>query len=132
MADEEYLDQIKEQLSLGRNQWRRGDNLLAAFGYIRRRQSAIDVIKEALAARGMTTDPELTTDMPLDRAIRFHLLGEPEPDETVQPAYGPETPVEEIRIAQPNEAAENDKTGLIPREPPINPKMFTVGKIACA
>lgn len=78
----EYLDTILDCLRRGQRQWKRGDNVLAAFGYTRRRQSAIDWINNELEARGMFTTPELTTSMPLDSAIHFRLknAGAEEPD----------------------------------------------------
>ncbi len=78
MADGDvYLDAIRAQLDDGHRQWRRGDKLLAAFGYVRRRQSAIDLINEALDARGLETVPALSAEMPLDKAILFRLKGAP-------------------------------------------------------
>lgn len=67
---EEYLDAIRAELKQGRRQWKRGDNILSAFGYMRRRQTAIDLINGLLKAKGMYTNPELTTDMPLDSESR--------------------------------------------------------------
>ncbi len=37
MSGREYLEAIKEQLDLGRHQHRMGENILGAFGYVRRR-----------------------------------------------------------------------------------------------
>ena len=68
----DYLDSIAESLKEGRRQWRRGDNLLSAFGYVRRRQTAIDQIRNELAKRGLRTDPEITTSMPLDGYVTFY------------------------------------------------------------
>ena len=68
-----YLDAIVEQLQAGKRQWRRGDNLLAAFGYVRRRQTAIDLINDELTSRGLVTDPEVTTALPLDGYVTFYL-----------------------------------------------------------
>jgi CBS domain-containing protein len=72
---EDYLDAIRAKLEEGRRQWRRGDKLLEAFGYTRRRQTAIDLINGHLKQRGMHTVPELTTAMPLNSGIGFYLDG---------------------------------------------------------
>lgn len=72
----DYLDAITEALQSGKRQWRRGDNLLAAFGYVRRRQTAIDLINDELERRGLRTDPEVTTALPLEGYVTFYLAGE--------------------------------------------------------
>ena len=74
----DYLDAIVEQLRSGKRQWRRGDNLLAAFGYVRRRQTAIDLINNELKSHGLRTDPEVTTTLPLDGYVTFSIAGDAE------------------------------------------------------
>lgn len=73
MSGGDYLDQIKQELELGHRQWKLGYKLLNAFGYVRRRQSAIDQINQELNARGMLTTPAIDSDMPLDSYITFQL-----------------------------------------------------------
>src|SRR4051812_12700773 len=48
MDYEEYLDGIKANLLAGRMQWRRGDKVLTVFGYVRRRQTFVDLINSEL------------------------------------------------------------------------------------
>lgn len=62
----EYLHQIKENLEAGRNQHKMGRNLLAAFGYVRRRATVIDQINITLDELGLVTTPKITTEMPLE------------------------------------------------------------------
>ena len=42
MTGREYLEAIRIELESGRHQHRMGENLLRAFGYIRRRATAIE------------------------------------------------------------------------------------------
>jgi CBS domain-containing protein len=69
----EYLQQIHDQLESGSNCWRKGENLLGAFGYTRRRQTAVDLINTELTRLGLRTVPPIDRDMPLDRYIVFYL-----------------------------------------------------------
>lgn len=73
MSGADYLAAIQRELKAGRNQWRRGSNILAAFGYVRRRQSAIDQIQAQLKRLGMSTVPAISQEMKLDRSYRFLL-----------------------------------------------------------
>lgn len=68
-----YLDAIRDELKHGRRQWRRGDKVLEAFGYRRRRRTAIELINRRLKAKGLHTIPAITASMPLDRGITFYL-----------------------------------------------------------
>lgn len=72
----EYLEQIRGQLNSGSNCWRKGVNVLGAFGYTRRRQTAVDLINSELKRIGLVTDPVIDTGMPLDTSIRFYLADE--------------------------------------------------------
>ncbi|MCC7365098.1 MAG: CBS domain-containing protein [Dehalococcoidia bacterium] len=74
MSSEEYLDTIKAQLTAGRNAWRRADNLFRAFGYVRRRQTAIDLINKELAKRQLKATPALSTTIPLTSFVSFSLV----------------------------------------------------------
>ncbi|MBI4234147.1 MAG: CBS domain-containing protein [Chloroflexi bacterium] len=81
MSGREYLQTIHAELKKGRNQWRKGANILEAFGYVRRRQSAIDEINAELKRVGLRKDLPIDTNMPLtDPYIRFRL----EEDEVAQ------------------------------------------------
>ena len=67
----DYLDEIVEQLEQGKRPRRRGDKLLGAFGYVRRRQTVIDTINRELESRRLQTNPAITTTFPLDKSVRF-------------------------------------------------------------
>lgn len=136
-SGEDYLEAIKTQLSQGRRQWKRGDKLLEAFGYTRRRQTAIDLINILLDAKGMYTVPILTTEMPLDRAIRFYLKGtEAEPVEPSESEFEQGAPVEEIEVAIQDEKGESEESVkvTIPQEPPVaEPERgLIIGNLECA
>lgn len=74
MSGMEYLSAIKAELEAGRHQHRMGENILGAFGYIRRRQTAIDEINDALTELGLKATPPITQEMPLRTPrIRFSL-----------------------------------------------------------
>ncbi len=74
MNGREYLGDIRSNLESGRNQWRMGENVLRAFGYVRRRKTAIDEINTTLAELGLVADPPVSPDMPLRSPyIRFTL-----------------------------------------------------------
>ena len=96
---DQYLDRIKEELLQGRRQWKRGDKLLEAFGYMRRRQTAIDLIRASLEVRGLYTIPELTTSMPLDTGITFYLKGVPESEQEAPPNPESGEPLETVEVA---------------------------------
>ena len=68
-----YVQAIKKELNNGRRQWRRGDNLLAAFGYTRRRQTAIDAINAELLKQGIVAKPPVTPQMVLSAYVGFTL-----------------------------------------------------------
>ena len=74
MAGKEYLENIRDQLTLDRRQHRKGESLLRAFGYVRRRATAIDEINATLEILGLTAVPPVTVEMPLRGPyIRFFL-----------------------------------------------------------
>ena len=76
MNGRNYLEEIKAELKQGRKQWRAGASLLAAFGYVRRRKTAVDAINQELNGLGLQCQPEIDVDMPLDTPrIRFLLAG---------------------------------------------------------
>ena len=71
-----YLESIKAELEDGRKQWRAGASVLAAFGYVRRRKTALDAINGELKRLGLQCEPPIDVDMPLDTPrIRFLLAG---------------------------------------------------------
>ena len=86
MSGRSYLEEIKAELEQGRRQWRAGASLLAAFGYVRRRKTAVDAINRDLEDLGLECDPPIDVDMPLDTPrIRFLLAGstaEPSSEQT--------------------------------------------------
>ena len=74
MAGREYLEKIRTELRSGRHQHRMGENLLRAFGYVRRRATAVEEINTTLDELGLVTTPPITTEMPLRAPrIRFRL-----------------------------------------------------------
>ena len=74
MTGREYLENIRAELGLGRHQHRMGENVLRAFGYVRRRATAIDEINATLASLGLAADPPVNSEMPLRAPrIRFSL-----------------------------------------------------------
>lgn len=84
MTGHDYLLSIKEQLTRGRHQHKMGVNILDAFGYARRRKTAIDVINEELRSLGLETSPPIDIDMPLTvPRIRFSLVSTPYSEESV-------------------------------------------------
>ncbi|GEM_PF-4162207 len=99
MSGKDYLLRIKDELKAGRNQWRRGDKVLAAFGYSRRRQTVLDMIKAEMDKIGLTADPLIDSNMPLDFSVRFYLSDGPAiQDDKTQPAPSQATkPVEPVK-----------------------------------
>ena len=74
MTGREYLEAIRTELESGRRQYRMGENLLRAFGYIRRRATAIEEINTTLEELGLAADPPIDAEMPLRTPrIRFSL-----------------------------------------------------------
>ena len=65
MAGREYLEDIKAQLESGRHQSRMGENVLRAFGYVRRRATAIEEINATLEQLGLAAYPPVSSDMAL-------------------------------------------------------------------
>lgn len=137
---EQYLDAILAELKQGHRQWRRGDKLLEAFGYTRRRQTAINLINSELDDRDIYASPRLTTSMPLDRAITFYLKGTKPGDPSGAVCATPEdAPVEVVEVAVDDEGPEVEATTVtIAAEPPTadpgNPadRSLIVGNLACA
>lgn len=110
MTGQEYLENIKAELSAGRYQHRMGENVLRAFGYVRRRATAIEEINATLDSLGLTATPPITSDMPLKKPrIRFRL----KPDDgtmTPEDTYAPETlgPPNGFESSLEEEAEESD------------------------
>ena len=74
MPGREYLEGIRTELRLGRRQRKMGQNVLSAFGYIRRRATAIQEINAALDDLGLVAHPPINSEMPLTTPrIRFEL-----------------------------------------------------------
>ena len=65
MTGQEYLEDIRTNLKSGRNQRRMGENILRAFGYVRRRATAIEEINATLKELGLLADPPVNSEMPL-------------------------------------------------------------------
>ena len=65
MTGREYLEDIRTNLESGRNQHRMGENVLRAFGYVRRRATAIEEINGTLEELGLLADPPISAEMPL-------------------------------------------------------------------
>ena len=93
MSGQEYLQDIKANLELGRNQHRMGENLLRAFGYVRRRATAIDEINATLKKLGLSANPPINADMPLRvPRIIFSLVEPKDGAATPEVIYDPGTP----------------------------------------
>ena len=93
MTGKEYLENIRDQLRSNHRQHRKGESLLRAFGYVRRRATAIDEINAALTSLGLMASPRVTVDMPLTKPyIRFTLTSV-DGDTTSDAAGDPETQV---------------------------------------
>ena len=74
MAGRDYLKEIKANLEANRNQHRMGENVLRAFGYVRRRATAMEEINATLEELGLVTIPPMDSEMPLrSPRIRFRL-----------------------------------------------------------
>ncbi len=74
MSGREYLENIRAELRLGRHQHRMGENILRAFGYIRRRTTAIEEINATLDNLELVANPPVDAQMPLKSPrIRFSL-----------------------------------------------------------
>ncbi len=74
MTGQEYLEEIRTNLRSGRNQHRMGENILRAFGYVRRRATAIEEINGTLEQLGLLAHPPINSEMPLKvPRIRFSL-----------------------------------------------------------
>ena len=65
MTGREYLEDIRKNLESGRNQHRMGENILRAFGYVRRRATAIEEINGTLEELKLLADPPIDAEMPL-------------------------------------------------------------------
>ena len=89
MPGREYLEGIRTELRLERRQRKMGQNVLSAFGYIRRRATAIQEINAALDDLGLVAHPPINSEMPLTTPrIRFELKSTSRTDdlETVEDA----------------------------------------------
>ena len=74
MTGQEYLQAIRTELQSGRHQHRMGETLLRAFGYVRRRATAVNEINTTLDQLRLVADPPITSEMPLKAPrIRFSL-----------------------------------------------------------
>ena len=77
MTGQEYLRDIRNNLQNGRHQHRMGENILRAFGYVRRRATAIKEINETLDCLGLVAEPPIDARMPTrSPRIRFSLRDE--------------------------------------------------------
>ena len=80
MTGQEYLEEIQAKLESGSRQHKMGENLLRAFGYVRRRATAIEEINLTLERLGLIADPSVDAQMPLRTPrIRFLLKNAEEP-----------------------------------------------------
>ena len=110
MTGREYLKDIKANLESGRHQHRMGENVLRAFGYVRRRATAIEEINATLEELGLTADPPINAEMPLRAPrIRFSLQSAGRAA-TPKTAYDPEQADSDLSHppSQEEEESEND------------------------
>lgn len=118
MTGQEYLEDIRANLASGHHQHRTGENLLRAFGYVRRRATAIEEINTALATLGLIADPPVGAEMPLKAPrIRFSLIGSADASATPEAVYDPET-LESNGFGSPLQDAEDNIISLA--EPAFN------------
>ena len=76
MTGREYLEEIRTKLESGSYQNRKGQNLLRAFGYVRRRSTAVEEINKTLEDLGLVALPPINTKMPLKGRIKFSLMND--------------------------------------------------------
>ena len=116
MSGQEYLEDIRANLELGRSQHRMGENILRAFGYVRRRATAIEDINATLEELELVADPPVNSEMPLRvPRIRFSLKSTTNASES-EVSYG---------IDASSQDAEDDESNL--------PELaFTVSELASA
>ncbi len=110
MTGREYLEAIRTQLESGRHQHRMGENLLRAFGYIRRRATAIEEINATLEKVGLIASPPIDAEMPLKAPrIRFSLRSANGPT-TPEAVDGPDTLDSNGFDTQLQDAEDNDSS----------------------
>ena len=74
MTGREYMQAIRAELQSGRHQHRMGASVLRAFGYVRRRATAVNEINTTLDKLGLVAAPPIDSEMPLKAPrIRFSL-----------------------------------------------------------
>ena len=107
MTGRQYLEDIKGNLESGRHQHRMGENVLRAFGYVRRRATAIEEINATLEELGLVADPPINSEMPLRAPrIRFSLrcvTGDRPPTATNGPDAGSNGYDEPLKDAKDDE-----------------------------
>ena len=124
MTGREYLEDIRTNLDKGRHQHRMGENVLRAFGYVRRRATAIEEINATLEDLGLVADPPVGPDMPLrSPRIRF-ALGAVNGAATPETVAGPDG-LDSDSSDDPSQDAEEDDVNL--PEP-----AFSVSELASA
>ena len=109
MTGQEYLKDIRTNLESGRYQHRMGENILRAFGYARRRATALDEINATLNQLGLVAEPPINSEMPL-RVPRIRFSLKPQTDTTAPTAVdGPDILIPGSSSLQ---IAEDDETNL--------------------
>ncbi len=131
----DYLEQIRDQLEAGSNCWRKGVNVLGAFGYTRRRQTAVDLINAELKRLGLFTEPTIDTSMPLDGSIHFYLLktdgdNEGSADDEVPVSPSPVPPEADLQPA--SRFVEDPVEGLANRGSSPTDHTYTVANLEAA
>ncbi len=86
---QKYLEDIRANLKSGHFQHRMGQNVLRAFGYVRRRATAIEEINATLEKLRLVANPPINAEMPLRKPrIRFSLMpsdGAATPEDVSEP-----------------------------------------------
>ena len=104
MTGRDYLENIRAELVLGHRQHRMGENVLRAFGYVRRRATAIEEINATLERLELVAEPPVNSEMPLRAPrIRFSLSAA-----TPEAVDGPDTLDSNGFDAPPQDADDND------------------------
>ena len=108
MTGKEYLQDIKANLGADRHQHRMGENLLRAFGYVRRRSTAIDEINATLEELGLQAHPPVSSEMPLRVPRIIFSLKPTEAAAGPEAIHDPETPAPDGSDSSLQEADDSD------------------------
>jgi CBS domain-containing protein len=128
----DYLKAIKKNLEQGQRQWKRGDKVLEAFGYVRRRQEFVDQVNSELERLGLVAQPPVSTALNLHGYTWFYLKAIP----TAEVDGGSLSAAPPPDVIADEEKAEIEKADLAeaPKVDLVNPADLgvTVRNLECA